>query len=99
MPDRNSHHPLLTFALDIRMIANYWLRPGNAADSTNYLSFLEDILDKLSNKKVRLIRMDNGFFSNDIMAHIEDRKLSYIIACRINNRIKSTIAIKKCGQK
>ena len=93
-PGRNSHHPLLAFVSDIRMIANYWLRPGNAADSTNYLSFLEDTLDKLSNKKVGLIRMDSGFFSKEIIDHIEDRELSYIIACRFNNRIKSTLANK-----
>ena len=28
-PGRPSHHPLLAFVSDIRMIANYWLRPGN----------------------------------------------------------------------
>ena len=47
---------LLAFVSNIRMITNYWLRPSNTADSTNYLSFLEDTLDKLANKKVGLIR-------------------------------------------
>lgn len=32
---RLSHHPLLAFVSDVRMIANYWLRPGNTAASSN----------------------------------------------------------------
>lgn len=28
-PGRQSHHPLLAFVSDLRIIANFWLRPGN----------------------------------------------------------------------
>ena len=31
---------MVAFVSDVRMIANYWLRPGNTSASTNYLSFL-----------------------------------------------------------
>jgi hypothetical protein len=91
-PGRNSHHPLLAFVSDIRMIANYWLRPGNTSATTNYLSFLEDTIDRLKGKKVGLIRMDSGFFSGDIMNHLEAKNLNYIIACKFNNRIKYALA-------
>ena len=91
-PGRNSHHPLLAFVSDVRMIANYWLRPENTSATTNYLSFLEDTLDKLTNKKVGLIRMDSGFFAKDIMDYLEEKKLNYIIACCFNNRIKYALA-------
>ena len=87
-PGRPSHHPLLAFISDVRMIANYWLRPGNTSASTNYISFLDDTLSRLQNKKVGLIRMDSGFFSGNIMNYLEDNQLPYIIACRFNNRIK-----------
>lgn len=90
-PGRPSHHPLLAFISDVRMIANYWLRPGNTSASTNYLSFLEDTLSRLHNKKVGLIRMDSGFFSGDTMKYLEDNRLPYIIACRFNNRIKYSL--------
>lgn len=66
-PGRRSHHPILAFVSDIRMIANYWLRPGNTSASANYLSFLEDTLEKLQDKTVGLIRMDSGFFSKEIL--------------------------------
>ena len=35
-PGRNSHHPLIAFVSDLRMIANYRLRPGSTAASTKY---------------------------------------------------------------
>ena len=90
-PGRPSHHPLLAFISDVRMIANYWLRPGNTSASTNYISFLDDTLSRLQNKKVGLIRMDSGFFSGNIMNYLEDNQLPYIIACRFNNRIKYSL--------
>ena len=52
---------------DVRMIANYWLRPGNTSASTNYLSFLEDTLSKLEGKRVGFVRMDSGFFAKGIL--------------------------------
>ena len=90
-PGRLSHHPLLAFVSDVRMIANYWLRPGNTLATTNYLSFLEDTLSRLGNKRVGLIRMDSGFFAKDILDKLENKNLNYIIACRFNNRIKYSL--------
>lgn len=70
----SADHPvilLLAFISDVRMIANYWLHPGNTSASTNYLSFLEDTLSRLQNKKVGLIRVDSGFFSGNITNYLE----------------------------
>ena len=90
-PGRPSHHPLLAFISDMRMIANYWLRPGNASSSTNYIAFLEDTLSRLGDKRVGLVRMDSGFFAKDILDCLEKKKLHYIVACRFNNRIKYSL--------
>lgn len=90
-PGRLSHHPLLAFVSDVRMIANYWLRPGNTSASTYYLSFLEDTLSKLEGKRVGLVRMDSGFFAKEILDYLEMKGLHYIIACRFNNRIKYSL--------
>ena len=91
-PGRNSHHPLIAFVSDIRMIANYWLRPGNTSASTNYLSFLDDTLENLQDKKVGLIRMDSGFFSGEIFDSLENKQLNYIVACRFTTPIKRMLA-------
>ena len=87
-PGRLSHHPLLAFISDVRMVANYWLRPGNTSASTNYLAFLEDTLSRLQGKRVGLVRMDSGFFTKEILDCLEKKELPYIMACHFNNRIK-----------
>ena len=37
---RASHHPLMAFVADSRMLANVWLRPGNAHTANNAIAFL-----------------------------------------------------------
>ena len=55
---RASHHPLLAFVADWRLIANFWLRPGNTSASNNALSFLQVTLNNLGATKVGLFRAD-----------------------------------------
>ena len=63
---RPSHHPLIAFIADVKLVANMWLRSGDTSSSTNFLSFLEDTLAKLKNKTIGLIRLDSGFCSVSI---------------------------------
>jgi len=89
---RNSHHPLIAFVSQTRMVANAWLRPGNTADSSNCTEFMRETFDEvLSDQKVGLVRADSGFYTEDILSCIEDRELHYIIAARLYPNIKRTI--------
>jgi len=89
---RASHHPLIAFINDLRLVANIWLRSGDTASSSNFLSFLENTLEKLSNKIVSLVRLDSGFFSDDIMSYLEHKPLKYIIAAKFYHPIQRLIA-------
>ena len=75
---RNSHHPLIAFIEQTKMVANAWLRPGNTADSSNCKSFLEETFEILKTKRVGLLRADSGFYSNDILKYLETRGQNYI---------------------
>jgi hypothetical protein len=89
---RNSHHPLLAFISQTRMVANAWLRPGNTGDSSNCESFLEETYEKvLKEQKVGLLRADSGFYTDKILSYLEDRKQNYIIAVKMYHNIKSMI--------
>lgn len=89
---RNSHHPLIAFINDIRIIANFWLRSGDTSASNNFFAFLENTLEKLERKKVSLIRLDSGFCSGKIMDYLEVKPYDYIIAAKFYNPIKHLIA-------
>ena len=91
---RASHHPLIAFINDLRLVTNFWLRSGDTASSSNFLSFLENTLEKLENKKVSLVRLDSGFCSDDIMSYLEDKPkpLRYIVAAKFYHPIQRLIA-------
>jgi hypothetical protein len=40
-PGRNSHHPLMAFVADIRMIANLWLRADSGFSDKAFLNELD----------------------------------------------------------
>lgn len=92
---RRSHHPLIAFIPDVKLVANMWLRSGDTASANNFLSFLDDTLQKLKDKKVGLLRLDSGFFQSDILNYIEERKIDYVIAAKFTHPIQRLIADKK----
>ena len=71
---RNSHHPLMAFVSQTRMVANAWLGPGNTVDSSNCSEFLRETFDEvLADQKVVLVRADSGFYTENILTSLEDR--------------------------
>ena len=91
-PGRNSHHPLLAFVDECKMIANFWLRSGNAYTTNNFLSFLQDTMDRLKGKKISLLRADSGFYGKEIFDYIEQKHIKYIIVARHYTTIQRKVA-------
>lgn len=92
---RNSHHPLIAFVDDVKLVANMWLRSGDTNSSNNFLSFLEDTLSKLKNKTVSLIRLDSGFFQANILDYLELKKMNYVVAAKFTPPLQRFIATNK----
>ena len=88
---RKSHHPIIAFVNDVRLVANFWLRSGNASSANNFVGFLEDTLSKFGNKKVGLTRLDSGFFQNDILNYLEQKDMDYIVAAKFTHPIQRCI--------
>lgn len=89
---RNSHHPLMAFISQTRMVANAWLRPGNTAASSNCIDFMRETFDTcLQSKNVGLVRADSGFYTEDILSYLEEAQKNYVIAVRLYPNIKAEI--------
>jgi hypothetical protein len=82
---------LIAFIDDVKLVANMWLRSVDNSAANNFLSFLEDILYKLKNKTVGLIRMDSGFFQANILDYLEQKCMDYIIAEKFTHPIQRVI--------
>lgn len=89
---RASHHPLIAFINDVKLVANMWLRSGDTSSANNFLGFLEDTLSKLKNKTISLIRLDSGFFQTNILDYLETKKIDYIVAAKFFEPIQKVIA-------
>lgn len=94
-PGRPSHHPLMAFVDDCKMVANFWLRSGDTHTAGNFKGFLEDTLDRLKGKKIGLIRLDSGFYDKQVFEYMEEKSLSYIVAARLYEPIQRVIANEK----
>jgi hypothetical protein len=91
---RASHHPLMAFISDVKMVANFWLRSGNTSSSEGFVAFLEDTFQKLQNKTVGLVRLDSGFYSKEILDYLEQKEkpINYVIAVKFYEPIQKMIA-------
>ena len=94
-PGRNSHHPLLAFVNDLKLVANFWLRSGNTHSANNFAEFLKDTFSKLRGKKVGLVRLDSGFFSKEVLDLLEQEQLDYVTAARFYVPIQKAISLKQ----
>jgi len=89
---RNSHHPLMAFIDQTKMIANAWMRAGNTSDLNNYDAFLTETFDiALKDKEIGLVRADSGFYSNNFLKWFERRDLNYVVAVKFYENIKYQI--------
>lgn len=79
-----SHHPLLAFAAELRMVVNGWLRPGNTQAACNVEGFLTEVLALLRPRhRVGLVRADGGFCTTGFLAQLEACGLHYIVVARM----------------
>ena len=88
---RVSHHPLMAFVADTRMIANCWLRPGNSSSAHNVQGFLANTLHRLGGKHVSLLRADSGFSDSAFLDHLDQQQLHHIIALRQNQPLQRAL--------
>jgi hypothetical protein len=88
---RVSHHPLMAFVADTRMIANCWLRPGNTSSANNVQAFLANTLHRLGDKHVSLLRADSGFSDSAFLDCLEQRQLHYVISMRQNQPVQRAL--------
>jgi hypothetical protein len=91
-PGRASHHPLMAFIAETRMVANAWLRPGNTAALSNCKAFMDETFEILKDKKVGLIRADSGFYAHDFLTYLEtEKQTNYIIAVKMYPTLKQEL--------
>jgi len=90
---KRSHHPLMAFAAECRMVVTAWLRPGNTSDANNIENFFSEVLATLEPRhRVGLVRGDSGFCLGTLLERLEARNIDYIVVARLLPTLKRTLA-------
>lgn len=90
---KKSHHPLMAFAAECRMVVTAWLRPGNTTDGNNVEHFFNEVLATLSPRhRIGLMRGDSGFCLGSLLQLLEAKQIDYIVVARMLPTLKRQIA-------
>ena len=75
------HRPIVAALFGCKLIAHFWLRPGNTACLSGAEPFLEETLARLpAGMRVGLVRADSGFCAERFLRALEGLDQRYIVA-------------------
>jgi hypothetical protein len=85
-------HPLLAILSEVRLVAGFWLRPGNCHGANNGVSFFLDLWDNLPRQiHLRVGRADSGFCVGALFLLWEPLPLRFVVAARLTRPLQSLI--------
>ena len=85
---RPSHHPLLAFLAEAKVVLHAWLRSGNTS-ARGVRAFLDEALAHLPQRyPLYAVRAAAGFFDAAVLGDLEHRQLPYAIAVRLTVPLK-----------
>jgi hypothetical protein len=85
-------HPLLAVLAEVRVVAQFWLRPGNAACSNNVLSFFLELWENLPRHiRLRGVRADAGFCVPELLGLWETLRLPYVVVAPLTTPVQQLI--------
>src|ERR1035441_4368566 len=85
-------HPLLAVLAEVRLVGQFWLRPGNTACGGNVTAFFLDLWDNLpAHLRLRGVRADAGFCLPELLALWEELQLPYVVVAQLSQPIQKLI--------
>jgi hypothetical protein len=78
------HRPLVACLAEPKLVAGFWLRPGNAQCPERLPEFVGQLLDGLPAQiRIGCVRADAGFYNQKVLQLLESRGLRYIIVMKL----------------
>lgn len=90
---RGSHHPLMAFCDETKMVVNGWMRSGRSNSNSQAVEFIKEITLIIGEENIGLLRGDVGFYSHRIMNFLEqrDKPLPYLFKVRMTTGVQKKI--------
>lgn len=85
-------HPLLAVLSEARVVANFWLRPGNCSCANNVVAFFREFWANLpAHVRLRIVRADAGFYVAELLWTLAQLGLPFIIVARLTRPVQSLL--------
>ena len=85
-------HPLLAVISEVRLVAQLWLRAGNATCGNNTTAFFLDLWHNLPRHvRLRGVRADSGFCLPELLDLWEQLRLPYVVVAQLSEPIKNIL--------
>ena len=82
-------HPLLAVLAEVRVVAQCWLRSGNAPCASNAVAFFLELWANLPRQvRLRGVRADAGFCRAELLALWEAQRLPYVVVAQLSQPIQ-----------
>jgi len=82
-------HPLLAVVAEVRLVAQLWLRSGNASCGNNAVAFFQELWANLPRHlRLRGVRADSGFCLPELLALWEGLRLPYVVVAQLSQPIQ-----------
>jgi Transposase DDE domain group 1 len=92
-------HPLLAVLSEVRLVAGFWLRPGNSSCANNAVSFFLDFWNYWpSHLRLRVVRADSGFCVSPLLRLWEQLGLKFIVVARLTRPLQRVIGKQTCWE-
>lgn len=86
-------HPLLAVLAEVRVVAQLWLRAGNASCGSNAVAFFQELWASLPRHiRLRGVRADSGFCLPELLALWEGLRLPYVVVAQLSQPIGAPVA-------
>jgi hypothetical protein len=86
-------NPLLAFLAEPKLVAGFWLRPGNTVSFNNVISFTLWVLHLLPRHvRIGLVRADSGFCLQAWLELLETYRLSYIVVGKLHQPVRHLLS-------
>ena len=81
---------MLAVLAEAHFLLHGWLRSGNCASARGVVEFLKEALALWQQRQtIRVVRADSGFFDDELLSFLEERRLPYIVVARMTKWVQS----------
>ncbi len=84
-------HPLLCFWAETRLLIGTRLRAGNRSSAHNVTSFLSECLARLPKDRLVQLRLDAGFYSQEVVRYLLKKALGFSISAMLTSALRRAI--------